>query len=49
MTELKPLVEIKTSVLVDMWNAILANAYPGDELAIEDELSRRGELDKLSF
>jgi hypothetical protein len=34
--------------LVDTYNAVMANAYPGDECAIEDEMQKRG-LDPDSF
>jgi len=28
--------------LVMTYNAVMANAYPGDECAIEDEMAKRG-------
>ena len=28
--------------LVQTYNAVMANAYPGDECAIEDEMEKRG-------
>ena len=28
--------------LVQTYNAVMANAYPGDEAALEDEIERRG-------
>ena len=28
--------------LVETYNAVMANAYPGDECAIEDEMEKRG-------
>ena len=34
--------------LVQTYNAVMANAYPGDESALEDELEKR-ELDSDSF
>lgn len=34
--------------LVETYNAVMANAYPGDECAIEDEMQKRG-LDPDSF
>ena len=30
------------SELVQTYNAVMANAYPGDECAIEDEMQKRG-------
>ena len=34
--------------LVETYNAVMANAYQGDECAIEDEMQKRG-LDPDSF
>lgn len=34
--------QLTISQLWDLYNAIMANAYPGDENAVLDELERRG-------
>lgn len=28
--------------LIQLWNAVMANAYPGDEQEIAEEIRRRG-------
>lgn len=38
---------MSTEQLKDTWNAIMANAYPGDETAIEAELEKRGAIEEL--
>ena len=34
--------KMSDSELVSTYNAVMANAYPGDECAIEDEMAKRG-------
>ena len=34
--------QLTVSQLWDLYNAIMANAYPGDEHAVLDELEQRG-------
>lgn len=36
-----------TQQLIDTWNAIMANAYPGDETEVEAELEKRGAIEEL--
>jgi hypothetical protein len=40
--------EMSDLELVQTYNAVMANAYPGDEVAIENEMEKRG-LDVDAF
>lgn len=34
--------EMADMELIDTYNAVMANAYPGDEFALEEEMESRG-------
>ena len=40
--------KMSNSELIMTYNAVMANAYPGDECAIEDEMEKRN-LDENDF
>lgn len=42
MKNLQDITRMPTKDLLDLYNAIMAGAYPGDEVEIEQELQKRG-------